>query len=577
MSVSLDGGMWNKMLNYHNKNKWIIAQRTETDLVKQILVNRGIKTETEQAKFLHPNFERDFLDPFLLKDMKKAVQRIILALKNNEKIGIFGDYDADGIPGTALLVNGLKLLNYENLYPIIPTRLSGYGLKNEVIDEFIENNCQILITIDNGIASRNQVEYASKKCLETIIIDHHLIQPKLKPTALAIINPKQKLCKYPDKNLAACGLVFKFLWALFTQMNKSTNSLKWLVDLVGISTISDLVPLVGENRLFAYFGLITLNKTKNIGLLALFKSASISLGEIDVYKVGFMIAPRLNAVSRMGREKTLADHPNMILDLLTTSDQKRANILAKIISEVNILRQQSLDIVVNQALAKAQKQIRDNRKVIAVYHPDWPEGVVGLAASRLVEQFNRPAFVLSGKGEELVGSARSIKQFNLVKNLAKLEKILIRSGGHAMAAGLSIKKSNLEKFSKKIEAIASQMLSEDDFVKEIKVDSICQIDELSITKVKKIQQIAPFGMGNPQPIFLIEGKPTDIKVMGKNFDHLSLRIVQNENQEIKVVIFSGSNLVNKIRKKENIQIIGNLKINQWNDSESVQLYYIDCQ
>ena len=554
--------------------KWILPKVQDLDPINQILVNRGIIGKEAQQRFLHPDFDRDFLDPFLIKDMEKAARRILKAIANNEKIGIFGDYDADGIPATALLIRGLSLLKFQNIYPIIPTRAAGYGLNNDVVDELINNNCQLLVTIDNGIAAKESIKYALGNKIETIVVDHHLIQPDFKPDALAIINPKQDNCMYPEKNLSACGLVFKLLWAIFVRLDKSTAQLKWLLDLVGISTIADLVPLLGENRLLAYYGLIVLQKTRNLGLAELYKSANINPELIDAYTVGFIIAPRLNAPSRMGREKTLADHPNMILDLLTTCDQERAKQLSEIIAEVNTTRQEILEKIVKEASLKAKKLVEAGRLVIVLYDEKWPEGVVGLVASRLVEQFHRPAFVLGGKGETIVGSARSIKNFHLVDSLAVANKLLLRFGGHALAAGLSLEKKNLEKFSQKIENRASQILSDVDFVKIINIDSQINIKEIEVSLAQKIQKLAPFGMGNPQPIFLLDGRVDNIRLMGTEKQHLSF-VLRSTNHEVKVVAFSNAKLADHLQKVANIELIGNIKINRWQDKETAQLMFLD--
>lgn len=562
------------MKDFSVLKKWILPKVKDSDPINQILVNRGITGKEAQEQFLHPNFDRDFLDPFLLKDMEKAVERILKAITNDEKIGIFGDYDADGIPATALLIRGLSLLKFQNIYPIIPTRTSGYGLNNDVVDELIKNNCQLLVTLDNGITAKESIKYASDNKIETIVVDHHLIQPDFKPNALAIINPKQDSCHYPEKNLSACGLVFKLLWAIFTKLDKSTAQLKWLLDLVGISTIADLVPLLGENRLLAYYGLIVLKKTRNLGLIELYKSANITLESIDAYTVGFIIAPRLNAPSRMGKEKTLADHPNMILDLLITDDNQRAKHLSEIVTEVNTTRQEILEKIVKQASLKAKRLVEAGRLAIVLFDEEWPEGLVGLVASRLVEQFHRPAFVLGGKGEKIVGSARSIKSFHLVDNLAKLDKLLLRFGGHAMAAGLSLEKKNLEKFSQKIEGIASQILSDVDFIKNINIDARIDIEQLGVNLAQKIQKLAPFGMGNPQPIFLIDGRVSDIRLMGAEKQHLSF-IFRSKNHEVKVVAFSNAKLADNLQKVENIELIGNIKINRWQEKETAQLMFLD--
>lgn len=562
------------MKDFSVPKKWILPKIQDSDPINQILINRGITDKEAQERFLHPNFDRDFFDPFLLKDLEKAVKRILKAITNDEKIGIFGDYDADGIPATALLIRGLSLLKFQNIYPIIPTRTSGYGLNNDVADELIKNNCQLLVTLDNGIAAKEPIKYAFDNKIETIVVDHHLIQPDFKPNALAIINPKQDGCHYPEKNLSACGLVFKLLWAIFVRSNKSTAPLKWLLDLVGISTIADLVPLLGENRLLAYYGLIVLKKTRNLGLSELYKSANINPESIDAYTVGFIIAPRLNAPSRMGREKTLADHPNMILDLLTTDDKERAKQLSEIIAEVNTTRQEILEKIVKQASSKAKRLVEAGRLVIVLFDEEWPEGVVGLVASRLVEQFNRPAFVLGGKGEKIVGSARSIKNFHLVDNLAKIDKLLSRFGGHAMAAGLSLEKKNLEKFSQKMESIAGQILSDVDFIKNINIDAQIDMEQIGVNLAKQIQKLAPFGMGNPQPIFLIDGRVRNIRLMGAEKQHLSF-VFRSKNHEVKVVAFSNAKLADNLQKVENIELIGNIKINRWQEKETAQLMFLD--
>lgn len=562
------------MKDFIKPKKWTIAKIQSDDPIVQILINRGIAQKEDQDRFLHLNFDRDFLNPFLLKDMKAAVERIKRAIKNNEKIGIFGDYDADGIPGTALLIRALKLLEYNNYFAIIPTREAGYGINESAIDEFIIQGCGLVITIDNGITAKEVISYATENKIETIIIDHHEVQPSLKPEALAIINPKQSDCQYPEKNLAACALVYKLIWALFKNLNQSTDRLKWLLDLVGISTIADLVPLVGENRLLAHYGLIVLNKTKNLGLKELAKLAGLADLSIDAYHVGFMIAPRLNAPSRMGREKSLAEHPNLIPDLLVTDDSERAKSLAKIINEVNVARQKLLEQTVEEAAKKAFKLVQENKKIIILRDKNWSTGIIGLVASRLVEKFNRPAFVFGQLNNNWVGSARSIRQFHLIENLAKHREIFIRFGGHAQAAGMTIDDKLFTKFEKTVTSIADQKLSDDDLIKEIKIDLKIKISDINLPLIKKIQKLAPFGLGNPQPIFCVTGKPVDKRLMGKDLTHLSFYL-KADNEQRKVVCFGGAAIGKEIENAEEIAVVANLKINEWNNIESPQLYYID--
>lgn len=555
--------------------KWQIAKKTETDLIRQILVNRGVKDLIEQKKFLKPNFEQDFLDPFLLKDMKKAVDRIAQAIRSNERIGIFGDYDADGIPATAIMVKGFSIINYENIIPIIPNREDGYGLNQKAVDLFSAASCSLLITLDNGVSAKESVALAREKGIDVIIIDHHEVQSDKKPTNCLIINPKQKDCHYPEKMLCASALAFKLLWALFLSLNKKTDQLKWLLDLVAISTIADLVPLIGENRLLAYYGLIILNRTKNLGLLKIYQNASLKLGQIDTYQVGFIIAPRLNAPSRMGQEKDITDQANLILKLLVTEDEKEASRLAKLVSDLNEERQQALEKARKEAIQLAEKQVEENRRIIVLANPKWPTGIVGLVASKIVEAFARPAFVFGKIKDNLVGSARSIKQFDLVKNLSEISQNLKKFGGHKLAAGVTINKNKYDKFINSIEKQGNKILSDDDLVKLIKVDAQFDLDKITIKTVKIFQKLAPFGMANPQPIFLVRGKIYDLRLMGKDSSHLSFWLEDNQKNRLKVVAFSQAHLAKQLKSGQEIEVLANLKIDTWNDNESARLFYID--
>lgn len=554
--------------------KWQLTKRTEEDLIRQILVNRGIKDTNEQESFLNPNFERDFLYPYLLKDMRKAVIRIIKAMNTNEQIGIFGDYDADGIPATALLVRVFGLLKYQNINPVIPNREDGYGINQAAVDLFLTKKCSLIIILDNGIAAKEVVKYAKDKGIETVVIDHHEVQKGQKPTSGAIINPKQSTCSYPDKTLCASALTFKLAWALFISLGKNTNQLKWLLDLVAISTIADLVPLLGESRLLAKFGLIVLNKTKNLGLQKIYHNAELELGKIDAYHVGFIIAPRINAPSRMGKEKDEADAANMILKLLTTDDEKEASRLAKIVSDLNKERQEALKKATNEAIKLAEKQVKKNRRTIVLVDSKWPTGVVGLVAGQLVESFARPAFVFGQIDLDYVGSARSIKKFDLVANLSAISSTVKKFGGHKLAAGLTVDPKKYEQFCTRIENQAQKTLSEEDLVRTIKIDSTVHLREASISFANSLKKLAPFGMATPQPIFLLRGKFSDPRLMGKDGSHLSFWL-DDGNSRLKVVAFGHAQLADQLQSGDEIEILANLKIDTWNNIDSVRLFYID--
>ncbi len=389
--------------------QWIISQKKSDNIFKQILISRGINEAGIDA-FLNPKFFEDMEDPYKMNNMKKSIARINQAMIKRQKVVIFGDYDADGIPGSVLLYEALKKLGIDvSVY--IAKRAEGYGLNNTIIQKFINQGNGLVICVDNGTKNVKEIKKYQEK-LDFLICDHHEVG-KIIPKAI-LLNPKQNNCKYPFKDLCGCGVVYKFVQALQKEFPQyiELNDLKWWSELVAISTICDVVPLIGENRVFAKFGLMALRKTKRVGLKKLYEVAQINQEEITAYTIGFQIGPRLNAPARLNM------HNESFL-LLSTDDQKEAEQLAYKLNNANLKRQKILQQTLSKALKIIEKEKTYKNKLILVSGRNWPQGVVGLVAGKIVEAYARPAIVLSTDGITSKGSARSIDGFHMVEALEK--------------------------------------------------------------------------------------------------------------------------------------------------------------
>ncbi|MBM2821017.1 MAG: exonuclease RecJ, single-stranded-DNA-specific exonuclease [Candidatus Berkelbacteria bacterium] len=543
--------------------KWIISPLKNKDIVLQLLINRKIKKE-QWRSFLEPNFDNDLHNPFLMKGMDEAVKRFVKAIDNNETIGLFGDYDADGIPGTALLYDCLQKLG-KNAKIYIPSREQGYGLNTEGIDYFIQEKVTLMITIDLGIRNEKEIEYASQNSIETIVIDHHEPGDKL-PEAI-ILDPKQKNDKYPFKELAATGVVFKFLQGLSKKVPEiNTKYLKWSLDFVAISTICDIVPLIDENRIFVKFGLIVLKKTKRIGLIELYKKSAILAENIDTYAIGFQIGPRLNAPGRI-------DNANESFYLLTTNDPKKANVLAEKLDNINRRRQAELDRVLTEAREKVCREGLDKRKIILVEGKDWPHGIIGLVAGRLMEEFARPVIVCERRPKDLRGSARSIDAYNIIEALDYAKKYLIKYGGHKKAAGLSLEIEHLSNLYDKLQELAESKLKDDDLVPKIKIDAKLNLKNITSDLLKKLQQFEPFGLGNPRPVFTLENIDiSEARTVGDLGKHLKINI-----NGLDAIGFGLGNFLEEILKRPKVDLVFTIDENNWNDRRKIQLKIIDLK
>lgn len=542
--------------------KWQTTLKKSNDIIEQLLINRQIKEE-DWASFLNPNYS-DLHDPQLLKNMPKAVLRLANAYRNKEIIGIFGDYDADGIPGAVLIYQYLRKIGLKAIV-FIPTREQGYGLNNDGIKYLKDGGATLLIAIDLGVRNTKEVEYAKSMGLDVIILDHHEMADSV-PDCI-VVNPKQKGDKYPFKELSASGVVFKFIQAVNTELKIiNKNDLKWSLDLVAISTICDCVPLISENRVFAKFGMIVLQKTKRIGLRALYKISEIDSENINPYTVGFQIGPRINAPGRLA-------NANPSFRLLVTNDVHEAEKLAKQLNSTNQKRQKELERVLIETKNAIIKNQLTNNKIMLVYGENWPQGLVGLVAGKLMEEYTRPVIVFDKQGAKLRGSARSIDAYDIVDALDKAKDYLLKYGGHKKAAGLSLRLSDFDNLYDRLLTIANEKIKDEDLIPVIKIDKELLIDEIKLNLLDKLMKLEPFGIGNPRPVFLLKNVHlSNMKLVGKKMEHLSLSI-----NNIKAIAFGmGRIYKNYINKSTRADIVFTLDEDNWRERR-VQLKIIDIR
>ena len=561
------------IINNRPQKVWEIREQIFKDELTQILYNRGIVSSDCKNEiidnFLHPSFENDLHDPKLLPDYQIFEDRISSAITNKEKIGIFADYDADGIPGAAFLHRAFKILGIQS-QTYIPLRENGYGFNKEGIDILLDGGCSLIISVDLGIKEFKNAEYIKSKNCDLIITDHHLPDDEL-PTALAVINPKIKNSRYPFKELSGAGVVFKLIQGLSNKYPKKIGQsfLKWNLDLIAISTISDVVPMVGENRVISKFGLISLSKTKNIGLRALYDICGIDKSKITSYEIGFMIAPRINAPGRI-------DHATKSLELLITEDKKEALELSRWLNEKNQLRQSAMEQVEIEAIKKIEKYNITKNKII-ILHGDWPKGVIGPSASRLVEKYSRPVVLLARDEEGFSGSCRSISNFNIIEALQKVEKYLDAFGGHKGAAGLHLKVKNLEKFTEKLNQVANTSISQEDLCPKIFIDLVVSPNNCNFSLCRRIQLLEPFGVGNSKPIIMIKNiKIEKYRTVGQTDKHLKI-IFNTGTKPMDSILFNYDKDRINLEIGRSYDIVFYPEINYWNGRESISLKLMDIK
>lgn len=562
--------IWKLRETPHNA-PWLARNLGISDLTASLLLNRKISTLDSARFFLTPRL-RDLRDPFLLKDMDRAVETVISFIKRKEKITVYGDYDVDGITATSLLVDFfLKLGVPASFY--IPDRLKeGYSLNNEAIKKIAKTGTSLLITVDCGISSLKEIATAKKLGMEVIITDHHKVPPHFNPICPAI-DPLRSDSVFPFRELAGVGLSLYFAIAVrsslrdtgfFKQVNEP--DLSSYLDLVAIGTIADVVPVLEENRIFIKKGLDVLRNGDRPGLKALLQVAGIKRDRgLTVHDIAFKIAPRINAAGRLGSASSA-------VHLFLTRDESKASVIAERMDYLNTQRQGIQNKIALESRDRIERMNDlQERRAIVLYDPSWHRGVVGIVASKITEEYNRPAFILSLDGDLLRGSGRSIDGFDLYKALFQLSDILEQFGGHSHAAGVSVRQKDIEKFCERFEDIARSEIGPDDMVPKIYADARITPDCINPQMAREIEGLLPFGQNNPQPIFW--AGPFDVlfsKIVGKR--HLKLRL------KAKGIIFDcigfGMEEYHPLEGRS-VDALFHVEINRWRGMEAVQLVIVD--
>lgn len=548
---------------------WKVAKRKYDDLLDQLLANRDILDEASREEFFTPSFSKNIHDPYLMKNMEKAVKRIQEAKENDETVGIFADYDADGIPAAALLYRAFEKMGLKKVV-YIPNRENGYGLSNDGIDYLVAKKCSLIVTVDLGIRSLAEAKYCQEIGIDLIITDHHLPGDEI-PEAFLVINPKQIGDKYPCKELCGCAVGYKLVEGLAKVYPKELDEkfLKWNLDLVAISTICDMVPLVGENRVLAKYGLMVIKKTKNLGLLELIKVANIETFDVSAYHVGFQIGPRINAPGRI-------DHATKSFELLVTEDPNEAKELAVWLNEKNEERQNAMQLTQEEAIKIIDKDMLYENKIIVVAG-DWQKGVIGPSASKLVEKYGRPVIVFAREGDFLTGSARSVGEVNIVDLFEKVADLTVKFGGHKGAAGITIEKAKYDKFIQKILEIADKSISEKDLLKTVNVDADVEVREMTKGLYEEISKFEPFGMANSKPIFLLKNIKFEYpKFVGKTADHFS-SMVCKDGSKFKSIYFKFPYDKNMIKEGVCYDIVFDLSLDEWNGVSKLSFSIVDLK
>jgi len=538
-------------------------------ILAQLLINRETKEVPSARKFLKADL-KDLRDPYIFQDMEKAVEKILRAINNNERILIYGDYDVDGLTSVALLFTILRKFT-TNLYYYIPNRFQeGYGLNEEAIDILFKNNIKLIITVDCGINSISEIEKANNYSINVIVTDHHQPRKSL-PSALAIINPKCDT-NYPFKELAGVGVSFKVAQALYSKLKKNQDDLWSLLDYVALGSIADSVPFIDENRILIKYGLRALNQTNKEGLKALIMESGVNYGNLGTKEVNFALAPRINAAGRLG-------DPKLALELLLTDSEYKAKYLSQKLSEINKHRREIGDNILKEARKFASIQVKEkDNKVLVLESENWNQGVIGIIASRLVDEFNRPAIIISKKNGIAKGSGRSIKGFHLYNVLESCQDILINFGGHELAAGITMESNKIPEFKLRINEISQNFIKEDDLSPELKIDTQISLSDINFGLIKDISVLEPFGIGNPQPVFCsYKNIISDWRLVGGKREHLKIKI-KGENRTLEGIGFKLSKIGKQIFSENKVvDLAFNIELNKWNGTENLQLNIKDIK
>ncbi|MEI7741956.1 MAG: single-stranded-DNA-specific exonuclease RecJ [bacterium] len=550
------------------------------EVISNILWQRGVRTKEEAEAFFHPSWEKHVHDPFLFQNMSSAVRRILSALEKSENITIHGDYDADGVTGSCVVYETLTLLktcfsgSSSQIGIYIPHRENeGYGLRMSTVDKLAAEQVKLIITVDCGIGSVAETDYAHSLGIDSVVVDHHAMPPELSKTAI-IIHPHVPGETYPFKPLAAVGVAFKLACALLIEARFKNFAVpvgfeKWLLDFVAIATITDIVPLIGENRVFETYGLKVLQKTRRPGFRAIYRVAGIEPETITSQTIGFGIGPRINAAGRMR-------HAKLAFDTLTATNQEDADVFANELQLANVERQKETEKMVLVALEKAKAQ--SNEKVILLAEDGWPHGLVGLVASKLTSEFHLPAYVVGKTEKGLVGSGRSIPGFHVTDALKKFPEFLDRFGGHPQACGFTVKnEASLAALFEGLRAHARIVLENHSSEKEYNVDALLPLNECTLSLAEAFGALEPFGDGNPKPTVLVTKVIIKgFNTIGKNQEHLRISSQVN-GVRLSLIAFKMANRMHELSLGAEINVIGEFGINEWQGRRDAQVVIKDFE
>ncbi len=549
----------------------------QSDLLDILLSNRGVKSPEEKARFIKPEYERDMHDPFLMNDMGKAVLRVFNAINDNEKIVVYADYDCDGIPGAVILHDLLKKTGYENFIVYIPDRHEeGYGLNRDAIESFIKDDVKLIVTIDLGTTDHEDIAYAEKKGINVIVTDHHLPHATL-PQAYALVNPKIG-DTYPEKMLCGAGVMFKFVQAFLKKYGEhfgvAVGWEKWLLDMAGIATLSDMVPLTGENRVIARFGMQVLRKSPRPGLQQLLRKLKIDQRYLVEEDITFMIAPRLNAASRM-------DSPMRAFELLSEKDTLKAGMLAEHLTKINDERKSLVAQIMKEVKHKLSE--RDLGPVIVVGNPSWRVGVLGLVAGKICDEYDRPVFVWgrpSGDITIVKGSCRSNGSVNVVTLMEHAKEHFLDFGGHELAGGFSASNDSVHFLEEKLTTSFVEVGQENVVNKTDIIDAVLSLSDVNEATHSTVSTLAPFGLGNAKPTFsFLDVVVKKAKQFGKEKNHLELILSDHTNiEKTAIAFFSDDKTFSKqIEEGDSVHLKGTLEKSYFAGRTTLRLRISDIE
>lgn len=560
---------WNPKSKPNPEKVQAIQSALQVDeIIATLLVQRGIETFEQAKTFFRPTLA-DLHNPYLMKDMDKAVARIENAITNNENILVFGDYDVDGTTAVSLVSSYLRSF-YPNVATYIPDRYAeGYGISYMGIDYAEDNGISLIIALDCGIKSIDHVNYAKAKNIDFIICDHHRPGDIL-PDAVAVLDPKREDCSYPYDELCGCGVGFKLIQALAENRNQTIDDLVLYLDLVATAIAADIVPITGENRVLAKFGLEVINSNPRPGIKALIQNVKKKV--LTITDVVFIVAPRINAAGRI-------KHGNEAVALLTEYDLEQAEQFASEIEQHNSDRKELDKQITKEALLQIEENNEQVRFSTVVYQENWHKGVIGIVASRLVENYYRPTIVFTKSGEKLAASARSVKDFDIYNALEVCAEHLEQFGGHMYAAGMTLLEENYENFKNAFEKVVQETIHPDLLIPEISYDAEIELSEINPKLMRLLKQFEPFGPENMTPLFLAKGLTDSgyAKTLGSDNEHLKAFVKQGNSESFGAIGFGLGNKLDLVTNKNKFDAIFSLEENEWKDTVTLQLQLRDIR